>query len=82
MTQKADGSCLILGYTSTRESLLPVTALHPCQIQNYSKAPYRTAWKYVKVLVTEQSGRPFATPWTVAHQARLSMGFPRQEYYK
>ena len=23
--------------------------------------------------------RPFATPWTAAHQAVLSMGFPRQE---
>ena len=22
-----------------------------------------------------------ATPWTVAHQALLSMGFPRQEYW-
>ena len=22
----------------------------------------------------------FATPWTVTHQAPLSMGFPRQEY--
>ena len=22
----------------------------------------------------------FATPWTVAHQSPLSMGFPRQEY--
>ena len=22
-----------------------------------------------------------ATPWTVAHQAHLSMGFPRQEYW-
>ena len=22
----------------------------------------------------------FATPWTIAHQALLSMGFPRQEY--
>ena len=25
--------------------------------------------------------RLFATPWTVAHQAPLSMGFPRQEYW-
>ena len=25
--------------------------------------------------------RPFATPWTVAHQAPLSMGFSRQEYW-
>ena len=23
----------------------------------------------------------FATPWTVAQQAPLSMGFPRQEYW-
>ena len=23
----------------------------------------------------------FVTPWTVAHQAALSMGFPRQEYW-
>ena len=25
--------------------------------------------------------RPFATPWTVARQAPLSMGFSRQEYW-
>ena len=25
--------------------------------------------------------RLFATPWTVAHQAPLSMGFPRQEHW-
>ena len=24
----------------------------------------------------------FATPWTVAHQAPLSMGIPRQEYWR
>ena len=24
---------------------------------------------------------PFATPWAVAHQAPLSTGFPRQEYW-
>ena len=23
-----------------------------------------------------------ATPWTVAHQAPLSMGFPKQEYWR
>jgi len=23
----------------------------------------------------------FATPWNIAHQAPLSMGFPRQEYW-
>ena len=25
--------------------------------------------------------QPFATPWTVARQAPLSMGFSRQEYW-
>ena len=25
--------------------------------------------------------RLFVTPWTIAHQAPLSMGFPRQEYW-
>ena len=24
----------------------------------------------------------FATPWTIARQAPLSMGFPRQEYWR
>ena len=28
-----------------------------------------------------QSGRTLATPWTAAHQAPLSMGFSRQEYW-
>ena len=28
-----------------------------------------------------QSVRLFATPWTVAHQALLSMGFSKQEYW-
>ena len=35
------------------------------------------------VLVAQSLNRvqPFVTPWTVAHQAPLSMGFPRQEYW-
>ena len=36
----------------------------------------------VKVKVKSLSGvQPFATPWTVAYQASLSMGFSRQEYW-
>ena len=34
----------------------------------------------VMVLVTK-SCLTFAAPWTVAHQALLSVGFPRQEYW-
>ena len=33
---------------------------------------------YVKLL---SRVRLFATPWTVAHQAPLSLGFSRQEYW-
>ena len=29
-----------------------------------------------------QSWRLFATPWSIAHQAPLSMGFSRQEYWR
>ena len=40
--------------------------------------------KYFRVYVHAQSlssVQPFATPWTVAHQAPLSMGLSRQEYW-
>ena len=35
----------------------------------------------VRVLSCLSHFRLFATPWTVAHQAPLSIGFPRQEYW-
>ena len=35
----------------------------------------------VVVLVTQSCPDLFATPWSINHQAPLSMGFPRQEYY-
>ena len=40
------------------------------------------AYIYVKVKVKSLSRvQLFATPWTAAHQAPLSMGFSRQEYW-
>ena len=43
--------------------------------------PYCT-WLKVKVKVKSLSRvRLFATPWTVARQPPLSMGFSRQEYW-
>ena len=32
-------------------------------------------------MLVAQSSQLFVTPWTVAHQAPLSMGFSRQEYW-
>ena len=36
---------------------------------------------YIKVRVLVQSCTTLCDPWTVAHQAPLSMGFSRQEYW-
>ena len=33
------------------------------------------------VRVHSVTSNSFVTPWTVAHEAPLSMGFPRQEYW-
>ena len=38
-------------------------------------------WVYVCVCESLSRVRIFATPWTVAHQAPLFMGFSRQEYW-
>ena len=46
--------------------------LHSCYLRT-------TSWK-VKVK-SLSCVRLFATPWTVAHRASLSMGFSRQEYW-
>ena len=36
---------------------------------------------YVCLVQSLSRVRLFVVPWTVAHQASLSMGFPRQEYW-
>ena len=37
------------------------------------------SWKYAKILCNRI--QLFTTPWTVAHQAPLSVGFSKQEYW-
>ena len=51
-----------------------------CQMTWCSALPNAIA---IKVMVHAFSvmSDSFGTPWTVAHQAPLSMGFPRQEYW-
>ena len=44
--------------------------------------PWKLHHHKVKVKVNSLSRvQLFATPWTVAHQAHLSVGFSRQEYW-
>ena len=47
------------------------------------KKLYKYIFVVVVVVVVQSLSRVrlFATPWTVAQQAPLSMGFPRQEYW-
>ena len=39
------------------------------------------AWKQKVKVMSLSHVQPLATPWTAAHQAPLSMGFSRQEYW-
>ena len=52
-------------------------------MQGWIKRPYRELWQYIMYVCVCESlccVWLFVTPWTVAHQAPLSMGFSRQEY--
>ena len=66
---------------STHTSMFPTT--RNCFIQHINSTPigkYWTSLEKVKVLLTQVCPL-FATLWTVAHQAPLSMEFSRQEYW-
>ena len=39
------------------------------------------SWEKKKKSDSLSHVRPFSTPWTVAYQAPLSMGFSKQEYW-
>ena len=58
-------------------STMPTT---PTRDSKYLKEYTPTRLQKVKSEVA-QSVRLFATPWTVAYQAPLFMGFSRQEYW-
>ena len=51
-------------------------------MRSYGWGPNPTEkWQKVKLLVT-QSCPTLCDPWTIAHQAPLSMGLPKQEYWR
>ena len=58
-----------------------VPGILQARILEWVAISFSNAWKW-KVKVKLRSWvRLFVTPWTVAHQAPLSMGFSRQEYW-
>ena len=58
-------------YSQKHEAVVPTTQVSACQRLEVGTG----------VLSCFSRVQLFATPWTVAHQAPLSMGFPRQEYW-
>ena len=51
-------------------------------LRGSSRVRYIGSYELVCFVIYSQSGvYSFATPWTAVHQASLSMGFPRQEYW-
>ena len=47
----------------------------------YNKRLVKIFWNFLDKNVLVAQSCLFAVPWTVAHQAPLSMGFSRQEYW-
>ena len=58
-----------------------IVFLHKTILFVRSPLPALFCFVKVKVLVAQLLFLLFVTPWTVAHQAPLSMGFSRQEYW-
>ena len=59
----------------------PVPGILQARTLEWVAISFPNAWKWqVKVKLLNCVWLP-ATPWTVAHQAPLSMGFSRQEYW-
>ena len=59
----------------------PVPGILQARTLEWVAISFSNAWKW-KVKVKSLSRiRLFATPWTAAHQAPLSVGFSRQEYW-
>ena len=58
----------------------PVPGTLQARTLEWVSISFSNAWKW-KVKVKLLSVQLLATPWTAAHQAPLSMGFSRQEYW-
>ena len=57
----------------------PVPGILPARTVEWVAISFSNAWKWKVKLISRV--RLFVTPWTIAHQAPLSMGFSRQVYW-
>ena len=59
----------------------PIPGILQARILEWVAISFSSAWKWKVKVKSLSRVRLFVTPWTVAHQAPPSMGFPRQEYW-
>ena len=59
----------------------PVPGILQARTLGWVAISFSNAWKWKVKLKSLSHVRLFATPWTAAYQAPLSMGFSRQEYW-
>ena len=60
---------------------LPAPGILQARTLEWVAISFSNAWKWKVKVKSLSRVRPFATPWTAAYQAPLSMGFSRQEYW-
>ena len=58
-----------------------VPGILQARILEWVAISFSNAWKWKVKVKSLSRARLFATPWTAAYQAPLSMGFSRQEYW-
>ena len=59
----------------------PVPGIIQARTLEWVAISFSNAWKWKVKVKSLSRVRLFATPWTAAHQAPLSLGFSRQEYW-
>ena len=59
----------------------PVPGILQARTLEWVAISFSNAWKWKGKVKSLSRVRLFVTPWTAAHQAPLSMGFSRQEYW-
>ena len=66
-------------FTFMKERLLTIWKENHCSFWKFKSQSFHSLWK--RKCQSLSHVRLFGTPWTVAHQAPLSMEFSRQEYW-
>ena len=59
----------------------PIPGILQARTLEWVAISFSNAWKWKVKVKSPSHTRLLATPWTVAYQAPLSMGFSRQEYW-